>query len=292
MTMQTVTTQTVTLSDGPVAYDSAGEGPAVVFNHASLADRRMWRHQFDALADRYRVVAFDRLGYGQSGAAPFEIRHGAGVIELLDALGIDRAALVGASMGGGYCLDATLLAPDRVWALAMICPGVPGYEWPPEMRSEVLPLLHSAVPADRLSAYAAHTASEIRVDDVNAMATTQLRYMAVGSGRSESVFSPESWALLQDMARGVFARDWGEPPSSEVAPEPPLLGRLTDVRAPTLVVNALRDVRFVQDLVHELAGGIPGAQFLELPDAGHLPSVECPVAISQALATFLDDARH
>jgi pimeloyl-ACP methyl ester carboxylesterase len=282
--------QTVAVSDGRVAYDSAGAGPAVVFNHASLTDRRMWRRQFEALADRYRVVAFDRLGYGQSSAAPPETRHGAGLLEVLDALGIERAALVGSSMGGGYCLDAALLAPDRVLALALFCPGVPGYEWPAEMRTVVLPLLHAAVPADRLSAYSTHTAAEIREDDVAAMAVMQLRYMAVGAGRSESVFSPDAWALLQEMARGVFARGWGEPPASEIDPDPPILNQLADVRAPTLVVNGLRDVRFVQDLARLVASGIRGARLLELPDAGHLPPVECPDVVNAALARFLDDA--
>jgi pimeloyl-ACP methyl ester carboxylesterase len=280
--------QTVEVPGGRVAYDSAGSGPAVVFNHASLTDRRMWRHQFDVLADRYRVVAFDRLGYGQSSQAPPQVRHGAGVLDVLDALGIERAALVGSSMGGGYCLDAALLAPERVRAVALICPGVPGYEWPTEMRAEVRPLLDAAVPAERLSAYLAHTAESVRDDDVAAMATMQLRYMAVGAGRSESVFLPEAWTLLQDMARGVFARGWGEAQPTEVDPDPPLLTRLADVRVPTLVVNGGRDVRFIQDLVRQVANGIPDAQLLELPDAGHLPPVECPELVASRIATFLE----
>lgn len=277
----------IAVSGGSIAYDSAGTGPAVVFNHASLADRRMWRHQFHALAASHRVVAFDRLGFGQSTAAPAEVRHGAVLLEVLDALEIDRATLVGSSMGGGYSLDAALLAPDRVEALVLVCPGVPGYEWPMEMRAEVLPLLHAAVPASRLSAYAAHAADSVCADDVLAMATMQLRYMAVGKGRSESVFSPEVWALLQDMATGVFAREWGEPQAAETVPEPPILSRLAGVRTRTLVVNAQCDVRFIQDLVHQIANGIAGAQLLELPDSGHLPAVEHPDVITTALMTFL-----
>jgi pimeloyl-ACP methyl ester carboxylesterase len=280
--------QTVTVPGGRIAYDSAGSGPAVVFNHASLTDRRMWRQQFDALADRYRVVAFDRLGYGQSTQPPPQVRHGAGVLDVLDALGIEWAALVGSSMGGGYCLDAALLAPERVRALALVCPGVPGYEWPPEMRAEVRPLLHAAVPPERLSAYLEHTGESVRDDDVAAMATMQLRYMAVGAGRSESVFPPDAWALLQDMARGVFAREWSEVETTETVPEPPLLSRLADVHVPTLVMNGGHDVRFVQDLVHRVANGIPDAHLLELPDAGHLPPVECPELMTSRLATFLE----
>jgi pimeloyl-ACP methyl ester carboxylesterase len=53
-------------------------------------------------------------------------------------------------------------------------------------------------------------------------------------------------------------------------------------------MNGGHDVRFIQDLVRQVANGIPGAQLLELPEAGHLPPVECPEVVTSALATFLD----
>jgi pimeloyl-ACP methyl ester carboxylesterase len=92
------------------------------------------------------------------------------------------------------------------------------------------------------------------------------------------------------MARGVFAREWGEPQPAEIVPEPPILSRLAEIQTPTLVTNGLHDVRFVQDLGREVASGIPGAQLVELPNAGHLPSVECSDATTTALAMFLDGA--
>lgn len=128
---------------GRVAYDSRGDGPVVVLSHASLVDRRMWRAQLEAIGEHFRVITWDRLGYGDSDPAPPSVRHGADLLRLMDALGIARAALVGSSMGGGYSLDAALSAPDRVTALALICPGVPGYVWPDEMLAEFEPPMYA-----------------------------------------------------------------------------------------------------------------------------------------------------
>lgn len=277
----------VDVGTGRVAYDRAGEGPAVVLSHSSLVDRGMWRSQLNALAGDYDVVAFDRLGYGQSSDAPAQVRHGEDLLRVLDALDLERAALVGSSMGGGYSVDAALLAPDRVSALVLICAGVPGYEWPEAMRVETRDLLLSAVPGERLSRYGAHTAEHVFDKDIAAMAETQARYMAVGPGRTPDVFEPDVWRFVLEMTRGVFARLWRDPASEEVYPEPPLLERLADVDTPTLVISGTADVPYLQDLSKLLANGIPGARHVELPDTAHLPPVERPRDVNAALLEFL-----
>lgn len=270
-----------------IAYDDVGTGPVVVLSHASLADRRMWRAQVAALAPRYRVIAWDQRGYGESSDPPQRVRHGQDLLLLLDELEIERATLVGCSMGGGYSLDAAMLAPDRVDSLVLICSGVPGYQWPEQMLAEVGPLLTAAVPADRLARYAAHTADTVRDEDIAAMAEAQLRYMAVGPGRAPEVFAPEVWSFLLEMTRGVFARMWRGPQTQEIDPAPPLLDRLDEVRAPTLVISGRSDVRFIRDLSDRLAGGIAGARRLDMDDTGHLPPVERPDAVDGALSDWL-----
>jgi pimeloyl-ACP methyl ester carboxylesterase len=277
----------VDLGAGRIAYDSEGDGPVVVLSHASLVDRRMWRAQLAALSVHYRVVAFDRLGYGESDPAPESVRYGVELLEVLDALGIDQAALVGCSMGGGYSLDAALLAPTRVTGLALICSGVPGYAWPTEMLAEIGPLLRAAVPPERLAAYSAHTADSVRDDDIAAMAEAQARYMVVGPGREPSDLDPDVWEFTLDMTRGVFARLWRDPGVDEVDPSPPLLDRLGEVNAPTLIVNGRADVRYIQALSDRLSDGIAGARRIDLDDTGHLPPVERPDDVTPALLEFL-----
>src|SRR6185436_3073968 len=82
-------------------YEVSGEGEAVVLLHGFSLDHRMWAPQVDALAGRYRVVRYDLRGFGRSAPSPERFTHADDLLALLDHLHIDRAALVGLSMGGG-----------------------------------------------------------------------------------------------------------------------------------------------------------------------------------------------
>ncbi|MEV4377142.1 alpha/beta fold hydrolase [Streptosporangium sp. NPDC049644] len=75
-----------------LAYDEAGSGPAVLFAHAGMADRRMWQHQFLALSARHRVIRYDWRGYGESGDAAGEFARHEDLPAVLDTLGVERAA--------------------------------------------------------------------------------------------------------------------------------------------------------------------------------------------------------
>ncbi len=91
--------QFLDIGSGCIAYDRRWHGPVLVFSHASLVDRRVWRAQLDALAEDHDVIAYDRLGQGDSSEAPAQVRHGVDLVHLVDALDVERAALVGSSMG-------------------------------------------------------------------------------------------------------------------------------------------------------------------------------------------------
>ncbi|WP_116949700.1 alpha/beta fold hydrolase [Jiangella endophytica] len=270
-----------------LAYDDAGSGPAVVFSHAGLTDRRLWDHQFAALAERHRVVRYDWRGHGESGAAAGEFAHHADLLALLDALGIERAALVGCSMGGAYSVDVALAAPERVTALALIASGLSGHEWPPEMGALARELVLAAVPADRLQQYREHTATHIDPADVAAMAEAQLRLTAVGPGREPSDLDPDVWEHMVRMCRLVFEREWSAPAHTELAADPPAKARLHEIAVPALVVNGLADLSYIQDVSGLLADGIPGARRVDLDDTGHLPPVERPAEVTRLLTEFL-----
>ncbi|MGW0804017.1 alpha/beta fold hydrolase [Nonomuraea sp. NPDC002799] len=153
-----------------IAYDETGpDSPAgtVVLVHAGVADRRMWDHRFLALAERYRVIRYDWRGQGRSGDAEGEVCHHEDLLAVMDALGVERAALVGGSMGGAYATEAALAAPSRVAALALIGSGLAGHSWPAEMLEQARKRVHTSVPAGRLARY---HADEVDPADVRAMA--------------------------------------------------------------------------------------------------------------------------
>ncbi|WP_206062272.1 alpha/beta fold hydrolase [Nonomuraea basaltis] len=275
-----------------IAYEEAGpQAPAgtVVLLHASVADLRMWEHQFPVLAERYRVIRYDRRGSGRSGDAEGEVCHHEDLLAVMDALEVERAALVGSSMGGAYAVEAALAAPCRVAGLALIGSGLAGHQWPADMLEQARERVHSSVPADRLARYGAGTADRVDPAHVHAMAEAHTLWQVAGPGRGRCALSDEVWETAVEMCRLVFERSWTGPRSTERHLAPPAAGRLPEINAPTLVISGLSDVRGIQEVSGLLAAGIPAARRIDLPETGHLPPLERPAEVTAALTTFLSE---
>ena len=105
-----------------------GKGPAIVFLHAGVADKRMWRDQMAAFGGRHRVVAYDRRGFGESRYEPETFSHMEDLRAVLDGLAIEQACLVGCSQGGRFAVDFALANPKRVSKLVLVAPAIGG-EW-------------------------------------------------------------------------------------------------------------------------------------------------------------------
>lgn len=98
---------TVRSGSAELAVEAVGQGSAVVFLHAGVADRRSWRPLRPSLADDHRLVAWDRRGFGDTTVdhpAPYD--HLDDLAAVMDAADVDRAVVVGNSMGGGIAIDA------------------------------------------------------------------------------------------------------------------------------------------------------------------------------------------
>jgi pimeloyl-ACP methyl ester carboxylesterase len=118
------------------------------------------------------------------------------------------------------------------------------------------------------------------------MAWAQARFLVAGPAREPAAVDARAWRMAITMLEGVFRRSWSGPPSTEVPADPPAIGRLSQVRVPTLVVNGLADAPWIQDVSATLASGIAGAQRLDLPDTGHLPPLERPAETTDAIRRF------
>src|SRR5579859_6499927 len=107
-------------------YEMAGEGYPLVLMHGGIMDNTMWDDQFEAFAQRYRVIRYDLRGFGQSdlpdGPEPFSMSKD--LRALLAFLSIDRANLLALSMAGSIAIDFTLDFPALVNALVLVAPGV------------------------------------------------------------------------------------------------------------------------------------------------------------------------
>ncbi|MHB8573414.1 MAG: alpha/beta fold hydrolase [Candidatus Dormibacteria bacterium] len=123
--------QTVKIHGHPVGYHAGGAGPALVLIHGIAGSSRTWRQVVPRLSQQFTVVAPDLLGHGASAKLRGDYSlgaHASGVRDLMVALGIDRATMVGHSLGGGVAMQFAYQFPERVERLVLVDSGGLGEE--------------------------------------------------------------------------------------------------------------------------------------------------------------------
>jgi pimeloyl-ACP methyl ester carboxylesterase len=248
----------------------AGAGDAVVFLHAGVTDQRMWQEQMVAFAPTHHVIAYDRRGFGQTRCRGSEtVSPVEDLLALLDHMGIARATLIGCSLGGRLAIDTALDHPDRVTAIGLIATSVSGAPQP-----ETYPADIQALADQQKAAEAAHD-----LDAVNAL---QAHLWLDGPQAPEGRVSGAARTLFFDM-NGLALR---HPPVAEPN-GPSAYERLSQIRCPTLVISGLLDFPHIVTRSAHLAETIPGARLIELPNMAHLPSLEAPKMVNEALRNLI-----
>jgi pimeloyl-ACP methyl ester carboxylesterase len=115
-------------------FETAGAGDPLVLVHAGICDSGMWDPQWRSLAGSHRLLRHDMRGFGRSPLRPGPYSNARDLLDVMDAAGFGRAAVVGTSLGGRVALEVALAAPDRVSALVLVGPGLPGHEWSQAVR--------------------------------------------------------------------------------------------------------------------------------------------------------------
>ncbi len=258
---------------GRLAFEDIGDGPAVVLLHPGLWDMRTWEPQMATFpAAGYRVIRYDLRGYGQSSRPTDQpYSHVEDLWELLGHLGVDHVALVGVSMGGRVAIDATLTAPDRVWALVPVAAGLGGIEESAEEED-----WWEDAMADAYRAYDA--------GDMAGAQDARLRVWApLGTDDDAGV------AIRRIAHDNLHELTMDE--EAEVALDPPAAHRLHEIDAPTLVVKAGYDPPSSARASDMIATGIPGARIVMIDDADHVVNLRQPAAFDAAVLSFLAEVR-
>ncbi|MEV4335055.1 alpha/beta hydrolase [Streptomyces sp. NPDC049597] len=258
-----------------LTHEVAGEGPAVVLLHSSVCDRRMWDAQFPALVEAgHRVVRCDFRGYGETPVAEHPYTDAGDVLGLMDALGIERAALVGSSFGGRTALLAAAHSPQRVTALALLCAGLPGHT---DESHELAAFDHwenKLLEAGDLDGAAAWNVSTWLGPEAGQAAREAVHRMQL---HAFEVQSAAEEAVEKEGAAYVLS---GTP-----AAQPPDLSR---IEVPVLAVSGAHDLPDFRRMAALMPTLMPSARHIELPWAGHLPALERPSEITALLTGFLD----
>jgi 3-oxoadipate enol-lactonase len=255
-----------------VWYDVHGEGPAVALVHAGVADSRMWEPQLEAFSAAHTVLRVDLPGFGRSPYEGTEVSYRGAIRGALDSAGIDRAALVGVSLGGSAALELALESPERVTALVLVGTGLAGHEW-----------------SDEVDAFGAEEEEAFERGDLDAAVAANLRMWLAGPRRTLDAIDPSVRERVEQMQRDAFELQKGHDDVRAVRLEPPASQRLTEVEAPTLIVTGDEDVKDIHDIADKLNAAIPRAQRATIADAAHLPNLERPEDFNRIVLDFLED---
>ena len=256
--------------NGELYYEETGQGPALVMIHAGIAHSAMWDPQVEHFSKTHRVVRFDQRGFGKTITHTKEFNRRADLRALLDELDIDRAILVGCSMGGSLAVDFALEHPERVSALILIAAGYSGFAAPPELTKQW---------DEQDAAFAA--------GDLERVIDLELKMWVDGPNRMPDQVPAHVREKIRAMELDNLKIDTD---GYKPAPlEPPAIGRLSEILVPTLVIYGTGDQPVVVENCQTLAREIPNAQVLILENIGHVPSMEKPEEVNRAIERFLKD---
>jgi pimeloyl-ACP methyl ester carboxylesterase len=267
-----------------VHYKEMGEGaPALVLLHGFAASTFSWREVMAPLAQEARVVAFDRPAFGLTerpmpgewgGENPYATRSQAALtVQFMDSLGIERAVLVGNSAGGTVAALVALEHPERVEALVLLDPAIYGS-------------------GSRFPAWLGPLLTSPQMRRVGPLFVRSIEEWGIDFGRSAwhdpSRLTPEIWEGYTEPLR---TQNWDRALWELTVSSRPLdlQAQLDALQLPVLVITGDDDRIVPTEQSVRLAGELPNAELVVIPECGHVPHEECPGPTLEAMEAFLAD---
>ncbi len=261
---------TQTVRDATFFYSDTGAGDPVLFIHGLTWDHTLWDHQVAALSNSFRCIAVDLIGHGQTP----DVDHDYSFLDLadymagfLDGLGIERAHIVGLSMGGMTAMPMALEHSAKVRSLALL---------DTDARSEA----PETVAAYTALGSAILTAGWAAVAEPVAGILFGAPYLSDPARKAAAI--EKLCANSQEPVAGRALR--------AVTGRTDLLPRLGTITVPTTVIVGELDAATTPDKAEAIAAAIPGATLVKIPNAGHHSPLENPEAVTAALEAHLANA--
>jgi 3-oxoadipate enol-lactonase len=249
-------------------FHAAGNGPAVLFLHGFPLSHAIWHDQITHLAAKYRVIAPDLPGHGASAplpdaeAATME-QMAESVLALLDHLKIERAAVVGHSMGGYVSFALQRMAPKRVSGLALVSS---------QARNDT-----PEIQAGRLS-----LAEKVSHEGAGALADLMASRLFADENDDSKLHREVTAMMRENPVEGIVGS------LHAMAKRDDFRSRLPELKDPALVLTGEQDHLIHMEKSEQMAAQMPNATLVKLLDTGHMPMLEAPAKVNQALTRWLE----
>jgi 3-oxoadipate enol-lactonase len=264
-----VTSGSVDVGNARLFYDEAGSGGALVMIHGGLLTKDMWDGPFEKYAREYRVVRYDARNHGLSRSGAAEFAHFEDLDNLVKHLKIDKAVVMGLSMGGSIAIDFALKHPEKVAGLILVAPGLAGFRFQDPESESYFKKLEAANASG----------------DPEKVIEVFMGAWVYGPSRKAEDINPAVREKVRAMARRSFAAQNDQ--AKEFAAAPLAITRLRDIQAPTLAIVGDLDMPAILEIVGLLEKGVPHFEKVVIPGAAHMVSLEKPAEFDRAVRPFL-----
>ncbi|MFP6593828.1 MAG: alpha/beta hydrolase [Dehalococcoidia bacterium] len=247
-------------------YEIAGSGTPLILVHGLSLDKRIWDSQFGMLAENYRVIRYDARGHGKSVPTSTDAySHSKDLKGLMDALSIDRAHLVGLSMGGRTVIDFTIDNPGRAISLVPVDSPLPGMDPVTDFPGRIGRIIATANESGMSAALDMWCADELFTPAVN---------------------NPISAEPLDEIVRGYSGWNWTSG-ATVIDRDRPAAQLLDTISAPTLVIVGELDLLDFHVAADAMEANITDARKSVISGAGHMSNMEDPATFNTLLKEFL-----
>jgi len=254
------------VGDAEIAYDDIGSGLPVIFLHAFPLNRTMWEPQMGALVADCRCVAIDFRGLGESSdTPPYSVdRYADDVVGVMDTLQIDRAVIVGLSLGGYVAFAMWRRHPQRIRGLVLAdTHAAPDTVAKAERRRMLIELAESegstAIANMQIASIVGKTTREKRPD----------------------IYDAVHRMIAQAPVAGIVGA------LEAMIERPDSTPTLSTIDAPVLIVVGEEDAATPPREARTMHAAIPGSRLEVIRDAGHLSNVERPAAFNTVVREFV-----
>lgn len=259
----------VDVDGGQIYYETCGKGPqAIVLIHDGVINSASFDDMWPILCRDFRVVRYDRRGYGRSPAAKALYSPQDDLGAVMAAAKMDRASLVGFSFGGGLAVSYAVQHPQQVDRLVIAGAAINGF-----------------VTSKHFNGRNLHIALPMLIGDFNGV---------VENARKDPWLMAPGHEAARDKAVALVKaspQDFKHQVNDKIKGWPSDLDRLPGLKTPTLILVGEWDIPDVQAMAGASQVLIPGSRRLVVTDTGHLMQIEHPREVAELIADFVRKAR-
>ena len=261
---QTVGSGYLAFDEDSIFYEWAGSGQSLVLIHDGLLHSEVWNDQFSSFSKDYRVIRYDRRGYGASSAATASYTHLDDLKALFKQLEIEDAVLIACSSGGALAIDFTLECPQKVKALVLVGAVVGGFTYTSHMYDR-----GGHLPGDFKNEFE---------EGVYYIMEDPYEIYEKNTEAKERALDLFRKYPLKENRRQAYVR-----------PEIPAYRRLNEITIPALILVGEFDIPDVHAHAGAINAGILNSKRFVVPGSGHLIPLEQPTTFNQSVLEFIQD---